>query len=75
MERHGGVLDWFSHRSRGFYRSLWMGVYENTAYFRIERTHKVTIRGGSMEFEDPHMPGERYPGEYAVRIVETTVVG
>jgi hypothetical protein len=74
LDSHGGVVDWFSHRSGGFYGSIWMGVYENTAFFRVERTNKITIRAGSLDVEDPYMPNARYPGEYSVRIIETTVV-
>ena len=53
------------------------GLYENTAYFRIGEAdpvaRKIIIRGGSLDYEDPGTDRERYPGDYAVRLIDVLV--
>jgi hypothetical protein len=70
------TLDMLKKQSRGFYEGIHMGYYENTAYFRVgpPYPHRVTIRGGSKTMEEPGMTTRRAPGEYAFRIIETTVI-
>ena len=60
--------------------SLMTGLYENTAYFRIgdihgsEHTpHKVVIRGGGLDYEDPGTRISRYPADYAFRLIDVVV--
>lgn len=64
--------------------SLMSGLYENTAHFRIGDTsqslhtpHRVVIRGGGLDYEDPGMmfsPSRaRYPADYAFRLVDIVV--
>jgi len=68
--------------------SLMSGLYENTAYFRIGDAvyfdkatkslkqvdcHKVVIRAGSLDYEDPGTQRARYPAEYAIRLIDVTV--
>lgn len=62
--------------SAGFYEGVGMGFYENTAHFRVgpPYPHKVTVRCGCKEPEDPGTSLERYPGDYAIRVVETLVM-
>jgi len=59
-----------------FYDGVYMGFYENTAYFRVgpPQPRAVTIRSGCKVPEDPGTSIERYPGDYAIRVVETLVV-
>ena len=70
------TVDILKRQSRGFYEGIHMGYYENTAYFRVGPPYpnKVTIRGGSKTMEEPCMSTRRVPGEYAFRIIETTVI-
>jgi hypothetical protein len=35
---------------------------------------KITVRAGTKVMEDTGTRIERYPGDYAVRLVETTVI-
>ena len=60
--------------------SLMTGLYENTAYFRIGDTlgsehtaHKVVIRGGGLDYEDPGTRIGRYPADYAFRMIDVVV--
>ena len=65
--------------SNGYYRPgpIMGGLYENTAYFRIGEAdpvaRKIIIRGGSLDYEDPGTDRERYPGDYAVRLIDVLV--
>ena len=70
------TLDCLKKQSRGFYEGIHMGYYENTVYFRVgpPYPHKITIRGGTKTAEEPGMSTARAPGEYAFRIIETTVI-
>jgi hypothetical protein len=62
--------------SDGYYGSYYMGFHENTAYFRIGPPYPraVTIRCGCKATEDQGTSIERYPGDYAIRVVETLVI-
>ena len=70
--------DMIKHNTDNFLRSFEMSLYENTAHFRIGRedgvSNKVTIRCGCRGIEDPGTDIERYPADYAIRLVELTVV-
>ena len=70
------VVDCLKALSDGYYGGYYMGFYENTAYFRIGPPYptKVTIRAGTKITEDAGTTIERYPGDYAVRLVETRVI-
>ena len=67
--------DCFKKLSDGFYEGLYLGFYENTANFRIgpPNPNQMTIRSGCKVPEDPGTVLERYPGDYAIRVVETIV--
>ena len=69
-------MDCLKKLSDGYYGGFHMGFYENTVYFRVGPPYprKVTIRGGCKVPEDQGTSIERYPGDYAVRLIETTVV-
>ncbi len=70
------VVEALKELSDGFYEGYYMGFYENTAYFRVgpPYPHKVTVRCGCRVPEDPGTDIGRYPGDYAIRVVETTVI-
>jgi len=70
------AVDCLKKLSDGYYEGLYMGFYENTAFFRVgpPYPHKVTIRSGCKVPEDPGTALERYPADYAIRVVETTVI-
>lgn len=60
--------------------SLMTGLYENAAYFRIGDTsspeltvHKITIRGGGLDYEDPFDGLNRYPADYVFRLIDVVV--
>jgi hypothetical protein len=64
--------------SSGYYMpgSLMGGLYENTAYFRIgdaTHCHRVVVRAGSTDYEEPGTERERYPGDYVVRLIDVVV--
>ena len=65
--------------TNGYYvpGSIMSGLYENTAYFRIgeagAEAHKIVIRAGSLDYEDPGVDRERYPADYAVRLIDVVV--
>jgi hypothetical protein len=62
--------------SEGYYQGVAMGFYENTAHFLVGPPYprKVTVRCGCKGIEDPGTSIERYPADYAIRVVEVTVV-
>ena len=77
------IQDIVYNMTSGYYMpgSLMSGLYENTAYFRIGDTsssqhtsHKVVIRGGGLDYEDPgdmFSDGRaRYPADYTFRLVD-----
>ena len=70
------ALDCLRELSDRYYGGYYMGFYENTAHFRVgpPHPHRVTIRCGCKAPEDPGTSIERYPGDYAVRVVETVVI-
>jgi len=68
--------------------SLMGGLYENTAYFRVGDAayvdqatkswrqvdcHKVVIRGGGQDYEDPGKKIARYPADYTFRLIDVVV--
>jgi len=60
--------------------SLMSGLYENTAHFRIGDTsrpeltaHRIVIRGGGLDYEDPFDHRSRYPADYVFRLVDVVV--
>ena len=60
--------------------SLMSGLYENTVHFRIGDTsrpeltpHKIVIRGGGLDYEDPFDHRVRYPADYVFRLVDVVV--
>ncbi len=70
------ALDCLRELSDQYYGGYYMGFYENTAYFRVGPPYprKVTIRCGCLALEDPGTSIERYPADYAIRVVETLVI-
>ena len=62
--------------SDNYYSGVYMGFYENTSYFRVgpPQPKQITIRCGCKDTEDPCTSIARYPADYAVRLVETTVI-
>ena len=71
-----GPADCLKKLSERYYGEYSLGFYENTAYFRVGPPYprKVTIRCGCKGTEDPGTSIERYPADYAVRVVETLVM-
>jgi hypothetical protein len=60
--------------------SLMSGLYENTAYFRVGDTsrpkltvHRIVIRGGGLDYEDPFDARIRYPADYVFRLIDVVV--
>ena len=60
--------------------SLMSGLYENTVHFRIGDTsrpeltpHRIVIRGGGLDYEDPFDQRIRYPADYVFRLVDVIV--
>ena len=60
--------------------SIMSGLYENTAVFRIGDTsrpeltpHRVVIRGGGLDNEDPFDARNRYPADYTFRLIDVVV--
>ena len=70
------AVECLKKQSNGYYEGIHMGFYENTAYFRVGPPYpnEVTIRGGCKIAEEPDMINERCPGDYAFRVIETTVI-
>jgi hypothetical protein len=70
------AVDCMKKLSEAFYGSYCFSFYENTANFRIGPPYpkKVTVRSGCKATEDPGCKLERYPGDYTIRLVETTVI-
>ena len=78
----GKIHKWVRNMTSGYYMpgSLMTGLYENTAHFRIGDTsrpehspHRVVIRGGGLDYEDPGTGIARYPADYTFRLVDVTV--
>jgi hypothetical protein len=60
--------------------SLMTGLYENSVHFKIGDTsrpeltvHKIVIRGGGIDYEDPFDERIRYPADYVFRMVDVIV--
>ena len=70
------AADCIKKLSLGFYDGVYVGFYENTASFKVGPPYptRVTIRSGCLVPEDPGTSIERYPGDYAIRVIETTVL-
>jgi hypothetical protein len=70
------ALDCLRELSDRYYGGYYLGLYENTATFRIgpPNPRRVTVRCGCKCTEDPGTDIARYPGDYAIRLVETLVV-
>jgi hypothetical protein len=64
----------------GFYENLPLTFYENSVHFAVGHgpvssyPKKVTIRCGCKGTEDAGTKLERYPGDYAIRLVQTHVI-
>ena len=60
----------------GYYGGYYMGFFENVANFRPGPPYpkNVTIRAGPKLTEDAGTSLERHPGDYAVRVIETSVM-
>jgi len=62
----------------GYSENLEMTLWENTVSFRVGAQdaypRKITVRAGCKKHEDPGTSIERYPADYAVRLIETHVV-
>jgi hypothetical protein len=71
-----GPVDAMKKLSDGYYEGMYLGFYENTAHFRVGPPYpsKITVRCGCKVPEDPGTPMERYPADYAIRVVETIVI-
>lgn len=69
--------DMLRHYTDNFLRSYQASLYENTTYFRVgkanEYPRKTTLRCGARGVEDPGTEVERYPADYAIRLIEVTV--
>lgn len=74
-EEMKGPVDCLKKLSDGYYKGFYMGFYENVVPFRPGPPYptKVTIRCGCKVPEDPGTSIERYPGDYAIRVVEVLV--
>ena len=81
---HGSVKDDFDllkKLSLGFYDNMPLAFFENSVHFAVGHgpistyPKKVTIRCGCKETEDPGSKLERYPGDYAIRLVQVHVIG
>lgn len=70
------AADCLKKLSAGFYEGVYLGFYENVASFRPGPPYprRITIRSGCRLSEDPGTNLDRYPGDYAIRVVETIVV-
>lgn len=60
--------------------SLMSGLYENTVHFRVGDTsrpeltvHRVVVRGGGFDYEDPFDHRNRYPADYVFRLIDVVV--
>ena len=71
-----GAVDCLKKLSDGYYGDYCLSLYENTSYFRVGPPYpnKVTINCGCKIPENPGRSIERYPGDYAIRAVETIVI-
>lgn len=71
-------IDMIKHNTFNYYEPFETSLYENTACFRIgtkdKYPQKVVIRSGCKGIEDPCTDIERYPADYAIRLVETTIL-
>lgn len=70
-----GPVECLKKLSDGYYEGFYMGFYENVVPFRPGPPYpkQVTIRSGCKVPEDPGTALERYPGDYAIRVVEVLV--
>lgn len=75
-EEMANAVECMKKLSDRYYGGVYLGFYENTAYFRIGPPYPrtVTIRCGCKVPEDPGTSIERYPGDYAIRVVETLLL-
>lgn len=66
------------HNTFDYYEPFDISLYENTTYFRVGKKdnypYKVTIRSGCKGTEDPGTDIERYPADYAIRLLEITLM-
>jgi hypothetical protein len=66
------------YHSKNFYEPFDISLYENTAHFRVgtkdKYPHRILVRSGCKDVEEPGTPCDRYPAEYAVRLIELTVL-
>lgn len=74
-------VEMMKYQTNGFINPFEVSLYENTAHFRIGTAgtvvpmpKKVTIRCGCKGIEDPGTDIERYPADYAIRLVEVEVM-
>jgi hypothetical protein len=71
-------INMIKHNTFNYYMPFEISLYENTAYFRVgtkdNYPKKVTIRSGCKGTEDPGTEIERYPADYAIRLVEVTLM-
>ena len=79
----GGVKDDYDLLKKltlGFSENMPLTFHENSAHFALGHgpiasyPKKVTIRCGCKEPEDPGTNLERYPGDYAIRLVKVQVI-
>jgi len=72
------VVDVLKNLTHGYYENLQFSLYENTAHFRVgakgKYPKKVTVRSGCKGTEDPGYSFAYYPGDYAIRLIELTVI-
>jgi len=65
--------------TQGYCENLEMTFWENTVPFRVgtkdSYPERITVRAGCKNYEDPGTSIERYPADYAVRLIETHVIG
>jgi len=71
-----GPVDCLKKLTDGYYGGYYMGFYENVANFRVGPPYpaRITVRAGTKIWEDPGTRYERFPADYAVRVIETIVI-
>ena len=71
-------VDMIKYHSMNYYEPFDISLYENTAYFRVgtqgRYPHRIAVRSGCKGVEEPGTVNDRYPAEYAIRLIELTLL-
>lgn len=71
-------VDMIKHNTANYYEPFEISLYENTAHFRVGTKNRyprqVTVRSGCKGIEDPGTDIERYPADYAIRLIDVTLM-